>query len=76
VQIALDHLCAGRTVIVIAHRLHTVTHADRICVMDDGRVVETGTHADLMARDGRYAQLVRLQFGDTDAPIAPDLTET
>jgi ATP-binding cassette subfamily B protein IrtA len=53
----LDELLAGRTVLMIAHRLHTVTGADRILVMDDGRIVEDGTHADLVAAGGRYARL-------------------
>ena len=53
----LDELLAGRTVLMIAHRLHTVTGADRILVMDDGRIVEDGTHGDLVAAGGRYARL-------------------
>lgn len=57
VQRALDRLTAGRTVLVIAHRLHTVTGVDRIVVLDHGRMAETGTHAELLARDGRYRQL-------------------
>ena len=55
---ALDRLSAGRTVLVIAHRLHTVARADRILVMDGGRVVETGTHAELLRQDGVYRALV------------------
>ena len=57
VQRALNRLTAGRTVLVIAHRLHTITGVDRIVVLDHGRIVETGTHPDLLARDGRYRQL-------------------
>jgi ATP-binding cassette subfamily B protein IrtA len=53
----LDELLAGRTVLMIAHRLHTVTGADRILVMDGGRIVEEGTHGDLVAAGGRYAEL-------------------
>jgi ATP-binding cassette subfamily B protein len=53
----------GRTTLVIAHRLATVLEADRIVVMDDGRVVDEGRHADLMARGGLYARLAKLQFG-------------
>lgn len=63
VQKALDRLMEGRTTLVIAHRLATVLKADRIVVMEDGRIVETGTHAELSAAGGLYAKLARLQFG-------------
>ncbi|WP_426336057.1 type I secretion system permease/ATPase [Pseudoduganella sp. R-31] len=59
----LPDIVAGRTVISIAHRLNTIRHADRILVMDDGRVAEDGTHEELLARDGLYARLWRLQTG-------------
>ncbi|NDV87159.1 ATP-binding cassette domain-containing protein [Aurantimonas aggregata] len=64
VQIALEKLMEGRTTLVIAHRLATVLKADRILVLDQGRVVEEGTHQALVARDGLYARLARLQFND------------
>jgi len=62
IQGALEHLMAGRTTLVIAHRLSTIERADRIVVLDGGRIIETGRHADLLARDGAYAALHRLQF--------------
>ena len=61
VQSALDHLMEGRTTIVIAHRLSTVIHADVICVVDDGRIVEQGTHDELLALGGHYAKLHAIQ---------------
>ena len=64
VQEALDAAMRGRTTLVIAHRLATVLKADRIVVMDEGRVVETGTHAELTARGGLYARFAALQFTD------------
>jgi ATP-binding cassette subfamily B protein len=67
VQDALDRLMEDRTTIVIAHRLATVRAADRIVVMDQGRIVEEGTHASLNSRGGLYARLARLQFEDRAA---------
>jgi len=67
VQDALDRLMEHRTTIVIAHRLATVRAADRIVVMDGGRIVEEGTHAGLSRRGGLYARLARLQFEDRAA---------
>ena len=61
VQSALDHLMEGRTTIVIAHRLSTIIHADVICVADDGRIVEQGTHDELLALGGHYAKLHAIQ---------------
>jgi ATP-binding cassette subfamily B protein len=62
VQQALDHLMQGRTTLVVAHRLATVLKADRILVLDGGRIVEEGRHETLVARNGLYARLARLQF--------------
>ncbi|RSZ55990.1 lipid A export permease/ATP-binding protein MsbA [Massilia atriviolacea] len=64
VQGALDTLMAGRTTLVIAHRLSTIERADRIVVLDQGRIVEAGRHDDLLALDGMYANLYRLQFAN------------
>ena len=66
VQAALDEALAGRTSIVIAHRLSTVRAADLILVVEDGRIVERGTHHELLARRGRYAELYETQFGDRE----------
>ena len=68
VQDALERLSEGRTTLVIAHRLSTVQGADRILVMDQGRVVDQGTHAELLDRDGIYADLHRMQFKSKDTP--------
>ncbi|MEL7346187.1 MAG: ABC transporter transmembrane domain-containing protein [Pseudomonadota bacterium] len=62
VQAAVERLSAGRTTLAIAHRLATVKRADRILVLEDGRLIDQGTHDDLVARDGLYARLARLQF--------------
>ncbi|MDJ0683877.1 MAG: ABC transporter ATP-binding protein [Alphaproteobacteria bacterium] len=69
VQLALAKLTKGRTTLVIAHRLSTVMHADRIYVLDKGKVVEQGTHAALVSKGGLYARLSRKQF--RDEPVAP-----
>jgi ATP-binding cassette subfamily B protein len=65
VQRALDTALEGRTSLVIAHRLSTVRHADRILVIDDGRIVQSGTHDQLLARGGLYADLYRTQFAES-----------
>jgi ATP-binding cassette subfamily B protein len=70
VQEALKILCAGRTTLVIAHRLTTVLNADRICVIDNGEVVEFGRHEALMARRGAYYHLHQTQFARETAPAA------
>ncbi len=63
VQEALQALMAGRTTLIIAHRLSTIEHADRVVVLDDGRVAESGTHGELLARDGVYTRLRAMQGG-------------
>ncbi|RYY75841.1 MAG: ATP-binding cassette domain-containing protein, partial [Comamonadaceae bacterium] len=63
VQEALQRLMAGRTTLIIAHRLSTIEHADLLVVLDQGRIVETGTHAELLARGGLYSRLHALQTG-------------
>jgi ATP-binding cassette, subfamily B, bacterial len=77
VQLALDTALAGRTSVVIAHRLSTVRDADRILVIDGGRIVEDGRHAELLVRDGLYAELYRTQFrpGADDRAAEPDVQE-
>jgi ABC-type multidrug transport system fused ATPase/permease subunit len=70
VQEAIEHLCQNRTTIVIAHRLHTIMHADAILVVEGGEIVERGRHDDLFRRGGRYASFFRLQQRDT-ATLAP-----
>jgi subfamily B ATP-binding cassette protein MsbA len=62
VQAALEELMRGRTTIVVAHRLSTIERADRIVVLAEGRVVESGNHAELLRKSGMYAGLHRLQF--------------
>ncbi len=65
VQRALANLMAGRTVFVIAHRLSTIRRADKIVVLEDGVIAETGRHEELLLHNGPYARLYELQFADT-----------
>jgi subfamily B ATP-binding cassette protein MsbA len=71
VQAALARLKQGRTTVVIAHRLSTIVDADTIFVMEDGRVVETGSHAELLAHEGAYSRLYALQFSGEDTAEQP-----
>ena len=70
VRQAMEHLCQGRTTLAIAHRLHTVSHADRIYVVEDGRAVESGRHDELLRKGGRYASFYSLQL-ETQEPHSP-----
>jgi subfamily B ATP-binding cassette protein MsbA len=72
VREAMERLCEGRTTLAIAHRLHTVSHADRIYVVEDGQAMESGRHDELLRRDGRYAAFYRLQLKQQEArpPVA------
>jgi ATP-binding cassette subfamily B protein len=72
IERALDVLLEGRTAIIIAHRLATAMRADRIAVVDDGRVLELGTHDDLVALGGRYAAMYETWMSHTEAEVAAD----
>jgi ATP-binding cassette, subfamily B, bacterial len=69
VQAALTEALAGRTAVVIAHRLSTIRSADKILVVEGGRIIEQGTHPELLAQAGRYAELYRTQFQTEEAPV-------
>jgi ATP-binding cassette subfamily B protein len=71
VQAALEKVMSERTTLVIAHRLATVLRADRILVLDNGRLIEEGTHKTLVAKDGLYARLAKLQFETGEAALKP-----
>jgi ATP-binding cassette, subfamily B, bacterial MsbA len=71
VQDAIAHLCEGRTTIVVAHRLHTIMHSDRILVVENGSIVESGRHDELLRRNGRYASFYRLQLHEQVLPDEP-----
>ncbi|RYZ31857.1 MAG: ATP-binding cassette domain-containing protein, partial [Myxococcaceae bacterium] len=73
IQLALKQLLSGRTSIVIAHRLNTIRHADLILVLEHGTVVERGNHAELLEKDGLYAELYHQQFRDTPEPTVKAL---
>ena len=76
VQEAIEHLCQNRTTIVIAHRLHTIMHADAILVVEGGEIVERGRHDDLLRRSGRYASFFRLQQRDAGPPTLAPVSAT
>ena len=67
VREAMERLCQGRTTLAIAHRLHTVAHADRIYVLEDGQATESGRHDELLRKNGRYAAFYRLQLKQQEA---------
>ena len=69
VQKALDSLRHGRTTVVVAHRLQTIVNSDRICVIENGRAVEAGTHDELIAAKGTYHAFFAAQFGESATPV-------
>jgi subfamily B ATP-binding cassette protein MsbA len=75
VQAALHNLMSGRTAFVIAHRLSTVRHADRIVVIENGRIADSGTHEDLLTRLGTYRKLYELQFVELEPKVGEEVTD-
>ncbi|MCA9287273.1 MAG: hypothetical protein KDA05_01735, partial [Phycisphaerales bacterium] len=75
IQRSLGRLIRGRTCFVIAHRLSTIRHADRIVVLENGRMIEVGTHEQLLEREGRYADFLRLQLGQMGGGAADEEAE-
>jgi len=71
VEEAMEHLLQGRSTLIIAHRLSTVQRADRVVVIERGRIIEEGSHANLLARDGVYSRLFRGQFRDREEVAPP-----
>jgi subfamily B ATP-binding cassette protein MsbA len=74
IQAALDHVVQNRTTLVIAHRLSTIEKADLILVMDEGRIVERGTHAQLLEQNGYYSRLHAKEFEEGDEPQPAHVT--
>ncbi len=75
IEDALEKLLEGRTTLIIAHRLTTVRRADRLVVLDGGRIVEEGTHAELLAQSGLYARLYQRQFREAEGDVPALLPE-
>jgi subfamily B ATP-binding cassette protein MsbA len=73
IEDALGRLLVGRTTLIIAHRLSTVRRADRLVALDRGRIVEEGTHAELLARGGLYARLYQRQFREEITEMSPSV---